>query len=318
MRKLILCVLMLLSLSMVFGFEMRRSNIIGQDLGIVDSQSEYYLTTSGKTTQLYGPEGLVWTEEHFIDDDQLLVVRSYHLKEQKTSTVFVNGFPLQQMKGEETLYYKYGDDMSLEQVTCYRDGEFIYTKLYIYDETTFRLLSVITLGNEQNSIRYFSRYQDRSYLTALSNDGGQSFIQLGSNTVIESSFPVDGLVAPVSVYRVPGGGFIVYFEDRVETYDSDGMLVEQKTPSSVAKYLYNEKRKLIEERIVFSDTRERISTYEEGALRMVEERKGTLTTSLVTYLDTGGMIKTLFSGGEAYSDITYGQDGMRVLSISYY
>jgi antitoxin component YwqK of YwqJK toxin-antitoxin module len=318
MKKVFLIVCMLVPSLLIFGIEMRRSNAIGQDLGMLDGQQDYYLSKDENRTQLFGPDGLVWTEEEFFDADEKLVVRSYHQKDLHSSLQFVNGILQAKMVGDQTDYYRYSDDGKLEQITRFVDGVLRYSKIFAYDEIDGRLLHVITLEEDRQSIRYFTRFQDRSYLTAFSADGGQSFIRIGPAALIEFSFAVDDLTNLVSVVAREEGGFLVNRKGIVQTYDASGLLIEEASDGSVVTYLYNEERLLIQTHTKYEDHRERIITYEQGEKRMVEERRGPLVISMTKYLEDGNMVKTLFSGGQAYSDITYGQDGIKVLAITYY
>ncbi len=318
MKKAFLIVCMMLPSLLIFGIEMRRSNAIGQDLGMLDGQQDYYLSKDENRTQLFGPDGLVWTEEEFFDADEHLVVRSYHQKDLQSRSQFVNGTLQAKMIGDQTDYYRYSDDGKLEQMSRFINGELRYSKIFAYDEIDGRLLHIITLEEDRHSIRYFTRFQDRSYLTAFSADGGQSFIRIGSAALIEFSFASDDLTNLVSVVAREEGGFLVHRKDFVQTYDGSGLLIKEVSDTSVVTYLYNEERLLIQTHTKYEDHLERIITYEQGEKRMVEERRGPLTLSKTKYLEDGKMIKTLFSGGQAYSDITYGQDGIRVLAITYY
>ena len=318
MKKLILIAVMILSFSLLFGYEIRRSNAIGQDLGDYHDQDEYYLMQNKTEKQLFGPSGLMWTEQRFVDQNEEMLVRFYPDIPEPSITVYTDGRIQQTSVEDQNHYYRYSDDGKLEQVTTYLDDVFLYTKLYGYDEASNRLISVVTLGEDMNSIRYWGSLGNLAYITVLTDKGGQYFLRLTRDSLIEHTFEPSQIGPPVSITKLSSGSTIVEYGGRIETYNERGLLVEQKTAGSVREYLYNENRDFIEERILNPDGSLKILQYKEGVLSMEEERSNAMTTSKITYREDGSMVKTLFSNGEAYSDITYGPDGTKVLSISYY
>lgn len=114
------------------------------------------------------------------------------------------------------------------------------------------------------------------------------------------------------------GGFTLTKGDRIDRWDERGLLIETKDGGEVTNYQYNESNERTVEVRGSEGGKETSIYWEKGEAVRSEERFGGVLTKSTRYLPGGGRVETLYVKGEPYSDVTYGSDGARVLSIRYH
>lgn len=288
-----------------------RSNVIGQQLEKAESASPYHLVVDGSQSSLYHREELLFREETRYSDGQSTRYRLWPDGREEI-TWFESDRPTVRQEGERTIYYFYSSDGRLEQINSYVGDVLEQALLYSYGGVHAMLSSVIEVGDFP-SIRTYAP----SGFSYLGQEGGETFIPIGSAGEWVHSYRYGDDIGEIAVQHHQAGGFVVVQGERTLTYNEQGLLIKEETPSLSVDYRYNEKRALMEEEQIDGDGVRTLITWEDGRHVMMKRMIGSTLIKRVQYLENGGRIETLFRNGVEYSDVTYAPDGVRILDISY-
>lgn len=320
MKRLLLICATLFCLVGLIGGNQRLSNSIGQDRGVWTGEGEFRLALFPTQSHLYGPDGLVWIKQTFVEEGRQVQVTRYADGSSDLVEVYQDGKLVQQQSGSVVVYYHYSTDGLLSQLTTLTDGQLESARIYSYAFGS--LASILTVTPTQSNLRTFGMLKELAYFAFSDQDGGQLFTTLDNGRTIGEYWVGDEKMEEVSVATYDDGGFSIIRkkpgEEIQERYDAQGLMVSSKTPSYLTEYRYNESRDLIEQRITGVEGSVMINMYERGALvSSMEEMQGRRVKN-TRYNEDGSSVQTLYSEGKPYVDVTYAVDGKRVLSIAYY
>jgi len=320
MKRLLLACAILLCLGSLIAGSLRLSNSIGQDRGVWTGEGAFRLALLPNQTQLYGPDGLVWTKQTFDEEGRQVQVTRYADGKPDLVEVYQDGLLMQMQSGSAVVYYHYATDGLLSQLTTLIGGQLESARIYSYAGGS--LSSILTVTPGQSNLRTFGMLKELAYFSFYDQDGGQLFTTLDNGRTIAEYWVGEEKAEEISVVTYEDGSFSLIRKkpegEILERYDAQGLLVSSKTPSYLTEYRYNESRDLTEQRITEMDGRVMIKMYESGSLvSAIEEIQGQ-SVKHTRYNEDGSSIQTLYSEGKPYADITYAVDGKRVLSIVYY
>ncbi len=294
----------------------RASNSLGQDLGPWQGESYRLLLEGGRRT-LYNEDEVVFIEERREEGDRLITTR-HTAGQPAQTTIFKDGQPLQQSVGNQRTLFQYSSDGRLELRTTLIDGVVDRAEAYTYHNSGNNGLSAVVALASVATLRTLSREGDDRVFAYNIEGRGESFTMTRSGLEVIQEWG-EGIESTRAVLKpTEDGGFTLTKGDRIDRWDERGLLIETKDGGEVTNYQYNESNERTVEVRGSEGGKETSIYWEKGEAVRSEERFGGVLTKSTRYLPGGGRVETLYVKGEPYSDVTYGSDGARVLSIRYH
>lgn len=320
MKRLLLPVVMVICLLPMHGAVVHRSNSIGQSKGPWDDGAEYRLIENGAQRQLYKDENLVWTAQRFEDPHYSLEVFKPADQSPELISIYRDGFLSEERLGDQTIYYELDEDGRLIRKTTVVGNVLSEVKFFGYSDTT--LITVLTVKPGQVLLSTFGHNKEIRFSFHQLDQEGELFTTYPNDLTFHMSWSGSTTQEQLNVLSFDEQGLVLKRtmqngSEQTERYDARGLLVSVESPFTRTDYLYNEGRKLIEERSVEGEGRLTVKTYRDGVLATQQTWLKEEQVSMDVYHEDGSRKQTVYIAGEPYADITYAPDGRRVLSISY-
>lgn len=295
----------------------RASNSIGQDLGPWQGGRYRLHLQEGGGRTLHDEGEILFIETRRHGSDWYTIERRDKSGEVSV-TLFKGERPVERSEGDRRTLYQYDEDGRLELVTLLIDGVVDRVEVYSYhrgDDAS--LIAVVALGSAQ-ALRTRSHDGDNRVYAYYIEGSGESFTDTRAGLEVIQGWGEGVETTPSVLQSDDDGGFTLTRGTRIDRYDRTGRLAERIDGGEVTNYRYNEDNELMVTVRQTTQGRETTTYYEkEQAVRSEDRWAGELIKS-TRYLDTGGRMETLYVNGSPYSDVTYGPETGRVLSIVYH
>ncbi|WP_320130848.1 hypothetical protein [uncultured Sphaerochaeta sp.] len=316
-RFLQVLLIMLCTQSFVFAMEVHSSNSIGQDLGPYEPSSSYSLHIEDTSSSLYKGADWLWTKTESLEGDKLTRSFSYPDTTHTLIQIYEDNQLMSETENELQYLFSYAKNGKLQKVTLLQNGELVSIEIFFYDEVTHQLNGSRTIGKGLVHLGYFGHDSKGTWFTDTLSDSFEKVTVLPNNLTIKEIWKGENKLSPMQVTNGEHGSLVLAQQGITETYDEQGLLVREETPSNHTEYQYNEQRMLTKERTVDKDGKVRETSYNEGVPVSQRVTKDNNLEKEIVFNADKTRVETLYDKGKAYCDITYASDGKRVLSIQY-